>query len=167
MASIMCILIVNINLKSAVYDSIPKNQFNILLLRSVAAAVISFVDYSTIKYINLAFQAITTNLTPIPTSILSWYMTGEVSKNSDIAFMILSMIAASMVTVGVTIFAGFHVKQSNPIVVISTICALINPVIIAWTNVVTSQIKNLNQSTISCYIYPITAIFMLFIIVSK
>ena len=46
---------VNVNLKNALYDSIPKNQFPILLLRSFAAAIISFVDFSTIKYITLAF----------------------------------------------------------------------------------------------------------------
>ena len=104
-------------------------------------------------------------MTPIPTAILSWYMTSEILKITDIVFMLLSLVAATMVTVGVSIFNGIHPKDTNIIVIISSIFALLNPIIIAWTNVVTSQIKNLNQSTISCYIYPITAFFMLLIII--
>ena len=92
-------------------------------------------------------------------------MTGEIIKMTDIAFMILSLVAATMVTVGISMFQGIHPKDTNLIVVISSIFALLNPLIIAWTNVVTSQIKNLNQSTISCYIYPLTAFFMLLLIV--
>jgi hypothetical protein len=53
---------------------------------------------------------VTTNLTPIPTAILSSYMTGEIIKTVDIFFMISSMIAATMVTVGVSVFAGIHPK---------------------------------------------------------
>ena len=94
-------------------------------------------------------------------------MTGEIIKAADVFFMISSMIAATMVTVGISIFAGFHPKETNILVIISSVFALLNPILIAWTNVVTSKIKNLNQSTISCYIYPITALFMLSIIIAE
>ena len=77
-------------------------------------------------------------MTPIPTAILSWYMIGEIIKITDIVFMVLSLLAATMVTVGVSIFSGIHGKETSVIVIISTIFALLNPLMIAWTNVVTS-----------------------------
>lgn len=59
------------------------------------------ITFYIIKYISLVFQGIVANLTPIATMMLSFFMTGERFKISDIIFITVSLIGVIIVTVGI------------------------------------------------------------------
>ena len=90
----------NKNLKK-IFDEIPRNQVKILIIRSLIFTGGMCITFYIIKYISLVFQGIVANLTPIATTILSFMMTGERFKISDIIFITVSLIGVIIVTIGI------------------------------------------------------------------
>ena len=95
-----CVIIVNKNLKN-LFEEIPRNQIKILIIRSLIFTAGMCITFYIIKYISLVFQGIVANLTPIATMMLSFFMTGERFKISDIIFITVSLIGVIIVTVGI------------------------------------------------------------------
>lgn len=99
-ATLLCVIIVNKNLKFAMYDSIEKNQAKNLTLRCLAAGMINTLELTIVKYLSMVFQGVARNLTPIATMILSALWIGEKFNNIDILFMIVSLIGVIAITIG-------------------------------------------------------------------
>jgi hypothetical protein len=54
-ATFLCIIIVNKNLKYAMYDSIEKSQVKNLTLRCLAAGMINTLELTLVKYLSMVF----------------------------------------------------------------------------------------------------------------
>jgi drug/metabolite transporter (DMT)-like permease len=91
---------VNKNLKKT-FDEIPRNQIKILIIRSLIFTGGICITFYIVKYISLVFQGIVANLTPVATMILSFFMTGERFKLSDVIFITVSLIGVIIVTLGI------------------------------------------------------------------
>ena len=99
-ATILCIIIVNKDLKYAMYDSIPLNQKKNLFFRCLAAGMINSLELTIVKYLSMVFQGVARNLSPIATMILSALWIGEKFNNIDILFMVVSLIGVIAITIG-------------------------------------------------------------------
>ena len=100
-ATLTCLIIVNKNLKRVLFDEIPRNKIKLLTIRSLNFTIANFISFYIIKYISLAFQGISANLTPIATMVLSSFLHGERFKSSDIIFVTVSLLGVIIVTLGI------------------------------------------------------------------
>jgi len=57
-ATLLCVIIVNKNLKYAMYDSIEKKQVKNLTFRCLAAGMINTLELTLVKYLSMVFQGV-------------------------------------------------------------------------------------------------------------
>ena len=173
--TLICILMARGNLKYILYDSVPPNQGKNIFLRCFQASLINIIELTIVKYISLIFQSIARNLTPIATVVMSYFMTGEKISNSEIVFIVISLAGVTCTTVGFSlndhqntnIDKKVDEKQLEFVTLIATLATFSVPFISAWGNITTSQMKNLHENTISCYINPSMGLFMLTVMFFK
>ena len=90
----------NVRLKNIMVDSVPPHMYKNLFLRCLQACFLNVFEFTVVKYVSLIFQGIALNLSPISTMILSFFITGEAIKMEDIIFIIISFMAATLITYG-------------------------------------------------------------------
>ena len=101
--TVACLMLVswhNLKLKYIMYDSVPSEKYKYLFMRCLQACLLNIFEFTVVKYLSLIFQGIALNLSPISTVILSFFMTGESIKVSEIVFIIISIMAATLITFG-------------------------------------------------------------------
>ena len=169
-ATMLCVIIVNKNIKYAMYDSIEKKQVKNLTLRCIAAGIINTLELTLVKYLSMVFQGVARNLSPIATIILSALWIGEKFNNIDILFMIVSLLGVIAITIG---FSYEKEKEygnedsSSFQLGLAVFGSFFIPILTAFTNIITSKMKGMHENTISCYVNPSIGIFSLFIMIVK
>ncbi len=101
-ATIICLLVVNVNIKQAMYDRVPRPMYKSLFLRCILQSLALFLDFTFIKYFSLVFRGMLTSLTPIFTMILSFCFNDEKFKVQEIFFTVITLSAVTAISMGMT-----------------------------------------------------------------
>lgn len=97
---VICAVTVNKELPKALWTCIKPGQFKNIILRCAQAIAINIIEYNVVKNIDLVFQGIARNLTPIATVILAYFMTKERFSRLDQFFILVSLVGVILVNVG-------------------------------------------------------------------
>ena len=95
------IVLINKDLKLVMWDEVPGDQWKYILYRCIQSTFANFIVVFIIKYNSMVFQGISSNMTPILTMILSYWTLKERFKVWDIVFIIVSLIGATLTTLGI------------------------------------------------------------------
>ena len=93
------IVILNIDFKKVVYDSIPRDQYCNLAYRSIQGILTFFCTFEAIKYLPLVLVAIVVNMSPICIAIFGYFWLHESLHKFDIFQLILSFAAVVIIIV--------------------------------------------------------------------
>ena len=134
----------------------PDGAAKLIALRWFLSMVANCVEQSVVKYISLVFCGIARNLTPIATIILSFILTGERFKQFDIVFILVSLCAVTMVTIGIAnekhepkkddlTEATEEEATGSFLLGVAAFSALAIPLATAYGNIIMRQLKGLHK----------------------
>ena len=99
-STLFCVLHVNKNLKQVVWDTVPSTHFKFLLVRCAQNSLFILIQFTIVKYLSLIYIGLATNMTPLFTIIISYVLTGEKLKPTDIGLILISFVGVTFITLG-------------------------------------------------------------------
>ena len=105
---------------------------------------------------SLVYIGLAQNVTPLVTVFMSYIMTGEKLKSSDIYLIIVTFIGVTLITAG---YREPVEKQSQP-PTLAIVGAFLIPFLLSYGNILMSKMKGLNENTVSLYMNPSLSIIM-------
>ena len=95
------LIMVNKNLKKAVWDGVDKKSSGPLIYRSVQGSITNIINYSVTKYLPLTIIAIVNNMSPVMTVILAFFILKEKIKRFEMVMLFLTVAGVlEVVTTG-------------------------------------------------------------------
>jgi drug/metabolite transporter (DMT)-like permease len=94
------LIMVNTRVKYVMWDSVPSSMLPGLLKRSIQAALVILINFTTIRNLSLVFMGMCSNLTPIATVLMSFIMNGEKLKAIDLLLIFITFIGVTLITIG-------------------------------------------------------------------
>lgn len=158
-SSVFSILYVNKNLKHVVYDGVPEGCMKKLVLRGFQATLLICIQFTIVKYLSLIYIGIAQNITPLVTIVMSYYMTGEVLKTSDIVMIFVTFAGVSLITIGFN-YDTASKNTHGQVPLFAQVGAFSIPFVLAFGNILMSTMKGLHENTVSLYINPTLAVVM-------
>ena len=91
------LMVVNVNLKSAVWDGISRDSVGPLIFRTIQGSCTNIINYSVTKYVPLTMISIVNNMSPLITVVFAFLILKEKIKLFEVIMIIL--IVGGVVTV--------------------------------------------------------------------
>lgn len=91
------LIIVNKDLKPAVWDGVDRKSAGPLVFRSIQGTMTNIINYSVTKFLPLTLIAIVNNMSPLITLVLAFFILKEKIKKFEILMIVLTV--AGVVTV--------------------------------------------------------------------
>jgi drug/metabolite transporter (DMT)-like permease len=93
---------VNKDLVFMMYSGVPQGNKSNIFVRCLLKGVVTNIQLSIVKYLSLIFLAVTKQMTPITTIILSAFFFSTKILVKDILFCFIALIAVSFIIFGYT-----------------------------------------------------------------
>lgn len=94
---IILFLLINVNLKKIMYDSVNKRDYPFLVFKTLSSTVTQIINSYSSRYIPLTIIGVVNNLSPMITVLLAFIFLGERLRVLDLIF--LGLLAAGIFTV--------------------------------------------------------------------
>lgn len=92
-------IIVNKDLKHAVWDDIDRKSAGPLIFRSIQGTMTNIINYSVTKYLPLTMIAIVNNMGPLVTLVLAFFLLKERIKGFEIVMIFLTVAGVLVVVI--------------------------------------------------------------------
>lgn len=148
------LIIVNKELKKAVWDGVDKKSAGPLVFRSIQGTMTNIINYSVTKYLPLTMIAIVNNMGPLVTLVLAYLILKERIKRFEILMIVLT-VAGVLVVV---IFADPNASDSSTTTTSTTFkyvlygCLFCNPILVAGGSISMRKMKKFHEAVVSFYL---------------
>ena len=161
-------IIVNKNLKPAVWDGVDKQSAGPLVFRSIQGTVTNMINYSVVKYLPLTLIAIVTNMAPLIAMVLAYFLLKENLTKFDVIMLALTVL-------GIVVVVSFNNPddtsgQPQPSTALSSILYIalfINPFLVAGSSIAMRKMKKFHEAVVSFYLnwsIGLSSLLMIFIL---
>ena len=146
-------LIVNKDLKPAVWDGVDRKSVGPLIFRSLQGTCTNVINYSVTKFLPLTMICIVNNMGPLVTVVLAFFLLKELIRCFEILMIVLT-VAGVMV---VTIYADPSAQTDFPPTSTSMKWVMIgalfcNPVLVAGGSISMRKMKKFHEAVVSFYL---------------
>lgn len=146
-------------LKEYLYDNIDKKLKWQLLLRVTLGVLLLVSIYTSVKSLPLVLVGVVTNLSPLLTAVLSFFILKKALTTVDAVALVASFIGVVLlITGGETQPEEIVTNKNEGSMVIPIIALLSVPIILSVVALLSRQLRRLNEYSVTCYI----ALAMLF-----
>ena len=90
----------NIKIKHYLYTSIDRKHLPKLLLRVFMVLIVLVCVYTSVKYLPLVYVSLSSNLAPLMTALLSYFLLRVPVANIDIIILVVSFIGVAILITG-------------------------------------------------------------------
>ena len=90
-------IIVNKDLKLAVWDGVDKKSTGPLIFRSIQGTMTNIINFSLVKYLPLTMIAIVTNMAPLIAMVLAYFILKEKLTIFDVTMLTLTFLGIVIV----------------------------------------------------------------------
>ena len=166
-------LFVNKDIKNAMVDSVPRDQYANLFFRCMQGMVVKSIQFSIFKYWKLTTISMIVSLGPIFTVLGGILCLGESVNCSDVIQIALSFIAICFITLNSLEDRKAMEAESKNVTIeedsrnyarrdhfrLDLFLLLLSvPFGISVQNILLRKMKKMNSNTISCYVNPFMAL---------
>lgn len=93
------LILVNKELKPAVWDGVDRKSVGPLIFRSIQGTCTNIINYSVTKYLPLTMIAIVNNMGPLVTLVLAYFILKENVKRFEILMIVLTVAGVLVVVI--------------------------------------------------------------------
>ena len=101
------LVILNVNLKSAVWDGISRDSVGPLIFRTLQGSCTNIINFSVTRYIPLTMICIVNNMSPLITIVFAFLLLKEKIKSFEIIMIVLTIGGV------VTVVTGAQTDESD------------------------------------------------------
>lgn len=163
----------NRNVKYAMYDSVPSDQYVNIFLRVLQGTSIKCINFYSFKHWKITTIAMIISLAPVSTMILGVILLGESVNKSDICQITLSFIAVTCITLNSLMDKEALDNEKNQkikddpwysakfdhITVFRFVLLILWPIGSSLQNILLRKMKKMNSTTLSCWVNPSMFLF--------
>lgn len=140
-------------LKEYLYDNIDKKLKWQLLLRVTLGVLLLVSIYTSVKSLPLVLVGVVTNLSPLLTAVLSFFILKKALTTVDAVALVASFIGVVLlITGGETEPEEIVTNKNEGSMVIPIIALLSVPIILSVVALLSRQLRRLNEYSVTCYI---------------
>ncbi len=97
---IILLVLINVNLKAIMYDSVNKKDYPFIAFRTAASTMTQTINSYANKYIPLTIIGVVNNLSPAFTVLLAYIFLGERLKVIELVFFALLTAGVFLIVIG-------------------------------------------------------------------
>ena len=148
------LVIVNKELKKAVWDGVDKKSAGPLVFRSIQGTMTNIINYSVTKYLPLTMIAIVNNMGPLVTLVFAYFLLKERIKRFEILMIALTVAGVLVVVIS----ADPSASDSSTTATSSTFkyvlygCLFCNPILVAGGSISMRKMKKFHEAVVSFYL---------------
>ena len=100
-ALVIQLMVLNVNLKSAVWDGISRDSVGPLVFRVFQGIALNIIEFSVVKYIPMTMISIVYNMSPLITIIFAFLLLKEKVKTFEVIMVIFLIGGVVTVVTGI------------------------------------------------------------------
>ena len=153
---------VGTSVKEVVWTKVPQGEMSKILLRCSLGFVAKMLSYTILHHFTLTTAAVSQNLNPFGTVLLSVLILGESISCKDLSLILVSFSAILIIIYGAHLKGSttsdpknsVQYSREDHITLLPLMCLCINPLIGGFNNTLLRRLRKLDSKTISCYACP-------------
>ena len=144
-------VVLNVKLKKSVWDPVNRTNSGPLIFRTIQGTISNFINYSVAKYIPSSIISVISQITPIATVVLAFFILKEVIKVFDSILMGVNLVAIFLTILGSTETDSGLEEPPCPMWVIWTL-VIVNPFGSAAGTIAMRKMAKFSEYTVSWYL---------------